>query len=477
MKQFLYALAILGSLFLGVETYADDSSTRTRISVLSLTQRDDFLVVSLKVRGEGILPLKLREVTREVVSGKEVIHLRGATEYLSRLIKRGVKDLSGTSYLTPTGREIVIRFSTRRGGHPRYYSVTLKGGGVRTAFAPHSLLEGERCGVHSDSVEVSSQEEKNRALSLTSLRELELTFGADTQLTKSSLYFASLVNAANVSYERDLGIRIKAKQVHKDQNNRLYPLGSDYDSVEDLLMAFASNVSRGSSPYQSADAYMLVTGRIGNTNDPTLGLTFLGSACNALGIVPGAGAMRTINDAIDHIILAHELAHALGADHTDSGIMTTSVQVNNPRSYPSEFNLASQRQVSSFVGSKGSCLTLSGESSSPTPTPTVTPTRTSRPTATVRPTRTPRPTVTPRPTRTPRPTATPRPTRTPRPTSTPRPTATPRKTPTPRPTFTPRNTPTPRPTATPRITPTKRPTATPRPTRTPVRTPIRTVVS
>lgn len=488
MKRLLSTATLFLAMVCGTALLAED---RARVSVVSSTHRDDFVAVTLKIRGEGIVPLKLREVRREEIEGEEVIHFRAATEHLSRLRKRGIRDLSGTSSRSLSGtREVVIRFSTlKRHNAPRYYSVTLNPtGGRKTSFAPHAVLEGERCGVHTHGESASDLSSLSNLLlsntaPLTALREVELTFGADTQVTKANSYFSSLVNAANVSYERDLGLQLKINQIHRDQSNQYYPLGSDFDSVDDMLDAFTFNLTSGGSPYARADVYMLVTGRITQTSDPTLGLTYMSSACNTLRVVPGAGAMRVINDAIDHIILAHELAHAFGADHTSSGIMTTSVRVEDPASYPTAFNATSKQQIASFVASNGQCLTQlqSGPTPSPTPVATATPTRTPTPRATATPARTPtvRPTATPRNTPTPRATATPRrtptarPTATPRRTPTPRPTATPRRTPTPRPTSTPRNTPTARPTSTPRMTPTPRPTSTPRstPTARPTATP------
>lgn len=109
----------------------------------------------------------------------------------------------------------------------------------------------------------------------------------------------------------------------------------------------------------------MFTGR--DFDSGVIGIAYLGTVC----IDPflSYAAIQHFQDALDPVILAHEIGHTLSAEHDAGGIMTTAL---NPSSPPSSFSATSISQISSHVQSYGSCLApiVATPTRTPTPTPT-----------------------------------------------------------------------------------------------------------
>jgi hypothetical protein len=101
-------------------------------------------------------------------------------------------------------------------------------------------------------------------------------------------------------YGRDVGIDISVESTFLDSSPLSYP--SAITASETLLDLFRQNATRG-----AADVGVLFTDR--TFDDGVIGIAYLGVVCR----FPAAsyGAIRRFQDALDPIILAHELGQPL----------------------------------------------------------------------------------------------------------------------------------------------------------------------
>jgi hypothetical protein len=108
-----------------------------------------------------------------------------------------------------------------------------------------------------------------------------------------------------------------------------------------------------------------------------IGLAYLSTACQA---GSNFGIVQHVNEALDHVVLAHELGHILGASHTTEGVMGASLGETPPTS----FSTVSQSEIGDYVRGHLACFDL-GSAATPTPAPNPTP-KTGAPTPTATPT-------------------------------------------------------------------------------------------
>lgn len=170
----------------------------------------------------------------------------------------------------------------------------------------------------------------------------------------------TITNSASAIYGRDLGMRISIADQKIDTSPFSYP--SSITASEEFL----SRVSAQES-LRGANETVMFTAR--DFDSGVIGIAYLGTVC----IDPSASyaSIQRFQDALDPVILAHEIGHTLSAEHDASGIMTTAL---NPSSPPSSFSATSIGQISSHVRTYGSCLApiLATPTKTPTPTPTST---------------------------------------------------------------------------------------------------------
>lgn len=289
-------------------------------------------------------------------------------------------------------RSLRLRFAREdRRGKRTYYSVHLspRSSRVRVIRGPEVVLKTRGCGLPKQRTEAVMQ---SSAKAITTVKEVEVAFDADTEYrsrltTGFPEHVAELVHSVNVFYQRDLGLSVKATKVNPQTTQENFP--SSMTNSELLLERFAS-IANGSRYLGRTDVSLLLTGK--TLEQEVIGLAYFETAC--LRPLEAFALAQRVNDAVDHIIVAHELGHTLGADHSDDGgIMTVALA----DSIPDAFSATSKTEIGNFVRRYGSCLTQ--RQLTPTPTPTSTPatTPTITPTPALSPTPSPSPTATPTP--------------------------------------------------------------------------------
>ncbi len=400
------------------------------------------LTVRIVLPGAGLTEISLTSRPRndERSAGEQALFWRGEARAPSRESGRGSSTATRWAAASLTNgrpsrthgplpqrdrdRLITLNFATSgvRGG-TRFFALSAFDGDshFRVVRAPHFALAEKGCG--SDHLLSFAQPKgKSAPNTLPSPRTARASLGKTLSIrsvadhlwtarygSAANSRIATITNAASAMYGPDLGMSIFLESSFIDPSPVSYP--SSITASETLLDLFRQSGGRG-----TANAGVLFTDRI--FDDGVIGIAYLGVACR----YPSSSyaTIRRFQDALDPIILAHELGHNLSAGHVAEGIMTTSLNPSNP---PSSFSAASVSQISSHVNTYGFCL--ESGASTPTPQPTATPTPTQTPTPLASTTTTPSPSPIPSPTSPPQQTP-PTPSITPTPRSTSAVTTTPR---------------------------------------------------
>jgi hypothetical protein len=332
-------------------------------------------------------------------------------------------------------------------GELEYYEVTVPikkiGSKARRSFISKETatirkvsqeeLEGKTCAAsvsetHSDADEVTTNPSTANLgdTSEVAAKVIELATDADKEFfdrygSNSNAQIATIVNAADTIYQRDLNLDFEIK-TQNVQTSSSQPYTATNAST--LLGQFRTNTN-STSYLGTADAYHLFTGK--DMDGSTVGIAYVGVLCSYP--TYSYGITQQLSSALDYIIFAHEVGHNLNAPHDDN--MPYTIMSSYVGSSQNSFSASSSSTISSYVSANGSCLASSTATPTPTSTATSTSTATATATATPTTTSTTSPTVssTQSPTQSPTPTETPSPT--PTPTETPDPTADPRATPDP----------------------------------------------
>lgn len=233
---------------------------------------------------------------------------------------------------------------------------------LRIVRAPHYALANKGClsshALHGSgapgSLPLMSRANLKRNLSIATVAD---HLWANRYGANANSRIRTITNAASAIYGLDLGMSVSIASQETESSPSSYP--STVTSAEQLLSLFSSRQSLG-----VADEAVMFTGR--SFDDGVIGIAWLGFVC--IDQTRSHSAIRHFQDALDPIILAHEIGHTLSADHDASGIMTTAL---NPSSPPTSFSAFSISQIANFVQRFGSCL--SQIVTNPTPGPTATP--------------------------------------------------------------------------------------------------------
>jgi hypothetical protein len=187
----------------------------------------------------------------------------------------------------------------------------------------------------------------------------------------SNAEIASIINAAEVIYERQLEVKFKIVKQH------VYTDTSPYSTTAagELLTAFLQNpenpqnLGEGAADFdESVDLKHLFTGK--NLDGSVIGIAYVGVVCAASPY--SYGVTQSYVPAANMGIFAHEVGHNLGAMHdtTDmQGLMYPSIKVPSA----DRFSSVSLAEISDHLQRFGSCISLESLEVSPTPTPEATP--------------------------------------------------------------------------------------------------------
>jgi hypothetical protein len=274
----------------------------------------------------------------------------------------------------------------------RFYTIqineqTSKNLNAKLKTVPRFFLKDKKCATHSvhhqnyqitDSVKSSYIKLPPPSLKASVNKEIELSTDADVYYfqrfgNSTNSTIASIVAVASSIYEMQFGMRIKIVSQHVHTSSATTPTTS---TDPEIMLGNFATVGRSSSYLGQADIYHLFSGI--NMDGSTVGIAYMGVVCNFPRF--SYGITQSFNESFDGIILAHELAHNLNAQHdsTDSsGIMYPALQ--NP--VPNKFSTTSVSQISNFINSVNCISPLVVN----TPTPVPTQAKTSTPISTTAP--------------------------------------------------------------------------------------------
>jgi len=262
----------------------------------------------------------------------------------------------------------------------------LDGSDPTVEIAKPDILDGKKCGLEllpkvSAPATLGGSSSKSQgavteAVTTNSIKVIDLATDADFEFysrygSATNTHIASIVNAAQVIYERDLGLHFNImRQRVKSSSSQPYT-----SSASDVLLDQFSNEVTNTGGLAGADVVHLFTGK--DLNENIVGLAWLGVLCTTPSL--STSLTQAVSTSIDPVIFAHELGHNIGADH-DSGL---------PRSlmYPMAgadqtfFSQTSKNQIAAYFAQGGDDCFATEAGGSPTPTPTATPNPTPTPTA------------------------------------------------------------------------------------------------
>jgi hypothetical protein len=179
------------------------------------------------------------------------------------------------------------------------------------------------------------------------LREIELGTEADALFVQqtggvdeANARITSMVNAINGIYEFDLGL------TNRIVFQRAWDVADPYTTTSSdmLLNQFRSNfLANVAAP---TDEAVLFSGRDFENN--VVGRAWLSSACSDFRF--GVNQYYQQNDSLTRLIVAHEMGHNLGSNHTAEGLMAPTINQS-----VTWFSGSSQDQIDDYV-SNLSCL-------------------------------------------------------------------------------------------------------------------------
>lgn len=297
---------------------------------------------------------------------------------------------AGAVYRDGNGYIFELNFvATGRRNDARFYQVRgpLSFGRARQSLhvrrVPAVVMEGKACGLpHLDAfisaasaTVAENVQNGDRPTQAATLRTVEVATDADNVWFQrygenSNATIASAINTADAIYraQLDLTFQIKAQNVMKSAASDPYTSINSEALLDQFRSYTLSNRHLG-----NADIYHLFSRK--TLLDNVIGIAFTGDpGVPADGVVclsPNFSFGLT-TDVLPSITFAHEVGHNFDAQHTSSGIMTTSL--GNPP--PSSFSAVSVNQILAHVNANNSCLAVA---TGATPTATRTPAATVTP--------------------------------------------------------------------------------------------------
>lgn len=343
--------------------------------------RRALLVVTLLTLLPGRIEAEVLRVTIPTPEGQEqfVLNPLSPTQH-ERLAADGQELLRGTARAyrarrgaqrfaaaTRVGRRLTIWFAGRR-GH-RFYRAELHDGKLRR-LRRASGRASLRCGRATTSATASSgfadmALSSDQGVVLSPPRVLEISLDADYEFVRAlggasnaKREMTALLNAAEAIFMHQIGLQFQVKRHHSFSSRSQQP----YRSVGsgELLEEFRAHAVT-SKHLGRADAYHLFSGK--RLRSGVLGIAYLGVTCLDGHRFSYSLSQRT-NAAIHPLVVAHELAHNLGARHPEEFISpppAPSLMTGIVRPSQSSFSQVSVGEIVSHIEEYGSCLGLAPE--------------------------------------------------------------------------------------------------------------------
>jgi hypothetical protein len=335
----------------------------------------------------------VRQMGREQLDPVSPILLQGKIAVGGGYRTRGARMMPSAASII--GKELKISFPGRakgiRGSRQRIYTIRVNLDGslrvsARVASVPaHAFTrgacaaavgEGAATPLHRVAPLLADSAGKATSTAVTR-RIVTISTDADPEWyakygANSNAEIAAIINAAEVIYDKQLGLRFKIVRQH------LYTDVSPYQTTSsgEILSAFVENADNrmnlveGSEELDSAvDIKHLFTGK--NLDGAVLGIAYIGTVCAAPQY--SYGVTQDYLPAANFGVFAHEVGHNLGAFHdtTDmSGLMYPSIRVPPA----SSFSSASLNDISYHLDNFGGCLATTYVEPLATPVATAAPT-------------------------------------------------------------------------------------------------------
>jgi hypothetical protein len=179
------------------------------------------------------------------------------------------------------------------------------------------------------------------------LREVELGTEADALFVAqtggvdaANARIASMINAINGIYEFDLGLTNRIVFQRAWEGDDPYTTTNSDPLLREFTSEFGADVAT------PTDVAVLFSGRDFENN--VVGRAWLRAACSDLRF--GVNQYYQQSDSITRMIVAHEMGHNLGSNHTADGIMAPGINAD-----VTWFSASSQNQIEGYVAS-ASCL-------------------------------------------------------------------------------------------------------------------------
>lgn len=321
----------------------------------------------LRVHGMGKVLIDFDRVKRHQVNSSDplTVLLRGHSKGPHRRLGRIVQRLTGSIVYLESGEQRLQFFLRRKGGRApvRFYHImssTRRPGQAELRHAPSFALLNHPCGAALSGGLLSDDQSPDigaavsaSSVSVTTIQTVADHLMAAEHGSSTNSQIATYINEVDEIYVRDLDLSLDIT-AQTEVDSSVAPTGIT-DSLTILENFNAYGLDNGYTG--TADVHHLFTTR--DMDESVIGLAYIGVICSREDL--SYSLTQDFHPAFTPVVVAHELGHNFGAEHSGSGIMTASL--GEP--LPTGFAAVSIAQIGSHVASYGS-LCLDAADSGPT---------------------------------------------------------------------------------------------------------------
>jgi hypothetical protein len=230
-------------------------------------------------------------------------------------------------------------------------------------YRQKDLLKNNRFVCHSELAEKIEHGKEminsNSAETVQSPRVVELATEADFQFVtalgganQANNEILSILNMVEGVYQRELNLSIRVVFQHTWSTPDPFDGTNANTLVDSFKNHWNANFSRSQTPRDAAHLFSAKPGILGQ------GLSYVGVVCSDPNSAYGfTGRINSV--AVNNLLVAHEIAHNLGANHVDAAqSCANTIMISNLTDrIPLTFCDYSRNEIRNFVGANGSCLT------------------------------------------------------------------------------------------------------------------------